>query len=140
MEPKSENSEALSVMELMVRLHLDNPRQGPGSEEMAKLALRLAKISPEKSYRIADIGCGTGAQTITLAENIQGEIIAVDLFKAFLDKLEERILKKNLKSPIKTMVASMDDLPFKEKELDVIWSEGAVYNMGFKKGNSFECF
>ena len=134
MEPKSENSEALSVMELMVRLHLDNPRQGPGSEEMAKLALRLAKISPEKSYRIADIGCGTGAQTITLAENIQGEIIAVDLFKAFLDKLEERILKKNLKSPIKTMVASMDDLPFKEKELDMIWSEGAVYNMGFKKG------
>ena len=134
MEPKRENSEALSVMELMVRLHLDNPRQGPGSEEMAKLALRLAKISPEKSYRIADIGCGTGAQTITLAENIQGEIVAVDLFKAFLDKLEERILKKNLKSPIKTMVASMDDLPFKEKELDVIWSEGAVYNMGFKKG------
>lgn len=37
MEPKRENSEALSVMELMVRLHLDNPRQGPGSEEMAKL-------------------------------------------------------------------------------------------------------
>jgi hypothetical protein len=28
----------------------------------------------------------------------------------------------------------MDDLPFKEEELDLIWSEGAIYNIGFEKG------
>jgi SAM-dependent methyltransferase len=28
----------------------------------------------------------------------------------------------------------MDDLPFAEAEFDVIWSEGAIYNIGFKRG------
>jgi SAM-dependent methyltransferase len=30
--------------------------------------------------------------------------------------------------------ASMDSLPFAEGELDVIWSEGAIYNIGFARG------
>ena len=28
----------------------------------------------------------------------------------------------------------MDDLPFREGELDLIWSEGAIYNIGFERG------
>ena len=28
----------------------------------------------------------------------------------------------------------MDKLPFEKEEFDVIWSEGAIYNMGFQKG------
>ncbi len=28
----------------------------------------------------------------------------------------------------------MNDLPFKEEELDLIWSEGAIYNIGFERG------
>lgn len=28
----------------------------------------------------------------------------------------------------------MDDLPFDKEELDVIWSEGAIYNIGFENG------
>ena len=28
----------------------------------------------------------------------------------------------------------MDDLPFREEELDLIWSEGAIYNIGFERG------
>ncbi len=35
---------------------------------------------------------------------------------------------------VKCVVGSMDDLPFKEEELDLIWSEGAIYNIGFEKG------
>jgi hypothetical protein len=31
----------------------------------------------------------------------------------------------------------MDSLPFSEKEYDVIWSEGAIYNMGFENGVSY---
>lgn len=31
----------------------------------------------------------------------------------------------------------MDSLPFPDEEFDVIWSEGAVYNMGFEKGISY---
>jgi len=28
----------------------------------------------------------------------------------------------------------MDNLPFQAEELDLIWSEGAIYNIGFNKG------
>jgi SAM-dependent methyltransferase len=28
----------------------------------------------------------------------------------------------------------MDDLPFADGELDILWSEGAIYNIGFEKG------
>ena len=28
----------------------------------------------------------------------------------------------------------MDNLPFQEEELDLIWCEGAIYNIGFEKG------
>jgi ubiquinone/menaquinone biosynthesis C-methylase UbiE len=28
----------------------------------------------------------------------------------------------------------MDDLPFKDEEFDLIWSEGAIANIGFEKG------
>jgi SAM-dependent methyltransferase len=28
----------------------------------------------------------------------------------------------------------MDNLPFGEEELDLIWSEGAIYNIGFEEG------
>jgi ubiquinone/menaquinone biosynthesis C-methylase UbiE len=35
---------------------------------------------------------------------------------------------------IKATQASMDALPFSEASLDLIWSEGAIYNIGFKKG------
>ncbi len=31
----------------------------------------------------------------------------------------------------------MDFLPFSDGEFDVIWSEGAVYNMGFEAGVSY---
>jgi hypothetical protein len=28
----------------------------------------------------------------------------------------------------------MDNLPFQEEELDLMWSEGAIYNIGFERG------
>jgi SAM-dependent methyltransferase len=31
----------------------------------------------------------------------------------------------------------MDALPFNEEEFDIIWSEGAIYNMGFNDGVSY---
>lgn len=127
----------MDEMELMMQLHRNNKRQGPGSDESTNLAIILSKINLEKSYKIADIGCGTGAQTISLAKKLKGEIIAVDLFKEFLEKLKENSKKENLLSKIKTLPASMDNLPFEKEEFDIIWSEGAVYNIGFKNGINY---
>lgn len=127
----------MNEMELMMQLHRNNKRQGPGSEEATNLAITLAKINKEKPYKIADLGCGTGAQTISLAKALKGEIIAVDLFEEFLAKLKEECEKENTTAQIKTLAASMDNLPFEKEEFDIIWSEGAVYNIGFKNGINY---
>jgi ubiquinone/menaquinone biosynthesis C-methylase UbiE len=124
----------MTEIELIIDLHLDNKRQGPGSPQETKKALDLIGIDKSENIKIADIGCGCGGQTITLAQNTNAEIIAIDLFPQFLEKLEQQIKTLGLNQRVKTQVASMEDLPFQPEEFDLIWSEGAVYNMGFEAG------
>jgi len=120
-------------MRLLIEFHENAKRQGPGSEEETIKALSMIDIREKKDLKILDIGCGSGAQTITLAENISGSVTAVDLYSAFLKKLENTANQKKLNN-ITTVQCSMEKLPFKEKEFDIIWSEGSVYNMGFENG------
>ncbi|MDP4292121.1 MAG: class I SAM-dependent methyltransferase [Bacteroidota bacterium] len=108
-------------------------RQGPGSPEVTIQALSFIDNIAYES-RIADIGCGTGGQTIVLAQHLQGRITAIDLFPAFIDKLNSNIRKLNLQDKIEGVVGSMDRLPFQDEELDLIWCEGAIYNIGFERG------
>ncbi len=124
----------MTEIELIIDLHINTQRQGPGSEKDTLNALNLIGLSLDPEVKLADIGCGSGGQTLTLAQNLNGHITAVDLFPEFLDELDEKSKKLGLEGKIKTLKASMDNLPFKPGEFDVIWSEGAIYNMGFEKG------
>ncbi len=108
-------------------------RQGPGSPEVTIKALSFIDNLTENS-RIADIGCGTGGQTMTLAQNSQGNIIGVDLFQKFVDIFNSNAAKLDLQGRVKAIVGSMDNLPFHNEEFDLIWSEGAIYNIGFERG------
>lgn len=108
-------------------------RQGPGSPEITLKALGFIDNLTEKS-RIADLGCGTGGQTMTLAQNAPGQITGLDLFPYFIDLFNRNARQLNLQDRVKGVVGSMDDLPFQKEELDLIWSEGAIYNIGFERG------
>ena len=121
--------------DLLIDLHKGNKRQGPGSDEQTIQALQLAGlVGSSETLKIADIGCGNGASALVLAENLNATITAVDLFQNFLDVLSEDADKKGVAHKIKTLAVSMEELPFEEASLDVIWAEGAIYNMGFAKG------
>jgi methylase of polypeptide subunit release factors len=74
----------MTEIELIINLHLDAERQGPGSPQETKKALDLIELDKSEPLKIADIGCGSGSQTITLAQNTKGLITAVDLFPEFL--------------------------------------------------------
>ena len=39
-----------------------------------------------------------------------------------------------MQNRVKGIVGSMDNLPFEKESLDLIWSEGAIYNIGFERG------
>lgn len=108
-------------------------RQGPGSPDVTLKALSFVDHLTEQS-RIADIGCGTGGQTMTLGKHVQGKITALDLFPDFIDILNRNAEQAGLQDRVKGIVGSMDNLPFQNEELDLIWSEGAIYNIGFERG------
>jgi ubiquinone/menaquinone biosynthesis C-methylase UbiE len=96
-------------------------------------ALSFVDNLTDKS-RIVDLGCGTGGQTMVLAQHAPGQITGVDLFTKFVDLFNANARKLNLQNRVKGIVGSMDDLPYQEEELDLIWSEGAIYNIGFERG------
>jgi ubiquinone/menaquinone biosynthesis C-methylase UbiE len=108
-------------------------RQGPGSPEVTVKALSFIDNLTNES-EIADIGCGTGGQTMVLAKHTTGHITGLDLFSDFIDILNADSRKRNFQDRVKGVVGSMDNLAFQNEELDLIWSEGAIYNIGFERG------
>lgn len=108
-------------------------RQGPGSPEVTIKALGFID-NLTKDSRIADIGCGTGGQTMILANHAPGRITGVDLFPSFIDLFHRNVETHGFKDRVNGITGSMDALPFENEEFDLIWSEGAIYNMGFERG------
>lgn len=108
-------------------------RQGPGSPEVTLKALSFVDNLSSGS-RIADIGCGTGGQTMVLAQNAPGQITGVDLFPGFINLFNLNAELKDLHARVEGIIGSMEDLPFGDEELDLIWCEGAIYNIGFERG------
>ncbi|PWW82387.1 SAM-dependent methyltransferase [Prosthecochloris marina] len=120
-------------LELICEYFANLKRQGPGSPEVTIKALSFIDNLDDKS-RIADIGCGSGGQTMVLAQHAPGNITGVDIFPTFIDLFNRNAEKLGLQDRVKGIVESMDNLPFQDEELDLIWSEGAIYNIGFERG------
>lgn len=124
----------MDEMKLLIDRHIDGERQGPGSRDETLTAVALAGLNPKKALRVADIGCGTGSSTLVLAEALNCEVTGIDLISEFLEKLSSTAIELGLNARITSRVCSMESLPFRQEELDVIWSEVAIYNIGFQKG------
>jgi ubiquinone/menaquinone biosynthesis C-methylase UbiE len=109
------------------------PRQGPGDRESTERALRLLPpLTPQQ--RVLDIGCGSGAQTIDLAQATEARIVAVDSHRPFVSQLERRAAALGLADRITVQVGDMHDLRFPDGSFDLVWSEGAIFIVGFANG------
>lgn len=109
------------------------PRSGPGNNASTRRAFEaIPAIS--KQPMILDIGCGQGMQTIELARLSGGRIIALDIHQGFLDLLMETAKSEGLEDHIIPRKTSMHEMDFEDETFDIIWSEGALYIMGFEKG------
>jgi len=131
------NSEKQTIFEFDLKIihnyFLNVGRQGPGSPEMTLKALSFIDNLTDGS-RIADIGCGTGGQTMVLAKNSTCKITGIDLCQDFITRLNQNAENNKLQDRVKGIVGDMKKLPFQEEELDLIWSEGSIYNIGFEHG------
>jgi serine/threonine-protein kinase HipA len=109
------------------------PQQGPGrdSETLAVLR-RIADQLPPKPL-VADLGCGTGRTTLALAEVLpSAQITAVDFSEIFCRHLRDELAARGLTERVHVEVADMAVPPIAPDSLDLIWSEGAAYSIGFE--------
>ena len=120
--------------QLLIDLHKAGERQGPGGEPETRMAMKLAALDRSRPLKVIDIGCGTGASTLVLAKELNARITAVDFLPDFLDILRARARQQGVGERITPLACSMDELSFPDAESDVIWSEGAIYNIGFEAG------
>jgi SAM-dependent methyltransferase len=120
-------------MDILYELFEDIPRQGPGSAAATRQAWALLEdVPPEPT--LLDIGCGSGMQTLELARLSGGHITALDNHQPFLDALQQRAAGEYLAAHIDTVNCSMDAMDFAPGSFDIIWSEGAIYILGFERG------
>lgn len=101
-------------------------RQGPGSDRMTHIVASLLPVF-DINARIADVQCGTGAQTKVLHETLRRHIIAVDSRTNMIGPLQDTVSQDPLlTNNISTLVAKPDELPFPKHYLTLIWSENFV--------------
>lgn len=126
-----ENETSPRFWEIFFEVYEALPRQGPGNRASAARALGLCRDLP-RSPAVLDLGCGVGAQTLHLAEFTSGSIVAVDRHAPSIERLQTVLAERNLTSRVQAMVGDMADLGLPSASFDLIWSEGALYNLGIE--------
>ena len=121
------------MKQVFFEIHSDNPREGPGNFESTKKAFE-SLIDLPLEPKILDIGCGPGEQTFDLLEISDAQITAVDYYQQYLDSIKKKLNSTHFKNRLKIFKQDMNHLDFEDECFDVIWSEGAIYIMGFENG------
>ena len=110
-------------------LFADMDKLSPGDD---KLSLYVLRSLPEHRFEVVvDAGCGAGRQTLVLADELNTPIHAVDSYQPFLNRLTQRAEEEDLAQLVRTHCMDMKDIPSVFPIIDLLWAEGAAYNIGF---------
>lgn len=105
------------------------PRQGPGNAASAAAALALCPGLPPSPV-VADLGCGVGGQTLHLAGLTSGFIAALDQHVPGLVRLRSEAAARGLAHRVGCVAGDMARPGLRPAAFDLVWSEGALYNIG----------
>ena len=100
----------------------------PGDDSLSLYVLR--SLPQHRFEVVVDVGCGAGRQTFVLANELKTPIHAVDAYQPFLDRLSERANVRGLAELMRTHCMDMKDIPSVFPTIDLLWAEGAAYNIG----------
>jgi SAM-dependent methyltransferase len=118
--------------EIFFEIHSGLPREGPGCFEATQRAFHMLDLPDHPE--ILDSGCGPGSQTMDLSTLSKGHITALDNHRPYLETVRARAVEYGVSKRISTCLGDMAHLPFAPASFDVIWSEGAIYSIGFQRG------
>ncbi|MAT15070.1 MAG: SAM-dependent methyltransferase [Planctomyces sp.] len=120
-------------MERFLEVYGTLPRAGPGSNELTRRAFQSLADLPS-SPRILDVGCGPGMQTIELLRLSAGDVVALDLLPEMISRVRDAANSAGVSDRLTTIEMDMQAMNFPPSSFDVIWSEGAIYLIGFEAG------
>jgi len=110
-------------------LFADMDKLSPSDDSLSLYVLRSL---PEHRFAVVvDAGCGAGRQAFVMADELKTPIHAVDSYQPFLDRLIHRAKEKGLAELMRTHCMDMKDIPTVFPTIDLLWAEGAAYNIGF---------
>jgi serine/threonine-protein kinase HipA len=114
-------------------LHSGLPREGPGDDSITRRAVGLLPELPPDPV-VVDAGCGPGGQTLVLARELGVKVTAIDIHEPFVEVLQGRAEAAGLGHLIEPRQGDMSALPFDPGTVDLIWCEGALYQIAFHEG------
>lgn len=120
-------------MHYFLQIYGTLPRAGPGSNELTRRALEMMSHLP-RSPRILDVGCGPGMQTVELLQRTKATVVALDFLPEMIARVKAGAESAGVSDRLVPLVQDMKQMAFAASSFDVIWSEGAIYNMGFEAG------
>src|SRR5215468_3678041 len=110
-------------------LFADMDKLSPGDDNLSLYVLR--SLPQHRFEVVVDAGCGAGRQTMVLARELRTPIQAVDSYQPFLNRLERRAQETGLDNLVQVNCMDMQDIPSLFPTIDLLWAEGAAYNIGF---------
>ena len=101
----------------------------PGDD---RLSLYVLRSLPQYYFQVVvDAGCGAGRQTMVLAGDLGIPIQAIDSYQPFLNRLRRRAKEQGVGHLVRVHCMDMKDIPRVFPRIDLLWAEGAAYNIGF---------
>src|SRR5215469_14909105 len=119
----------MSSADPIALLFADLEKLGPGDNADTAHVLQL--LTQQQFRLVVDAGCGTGRQTLVLARELGIPVHALDSHEPFLVDLQRRARAAKVDALVKNHCMDMKDLPKVFENIDLLWSEGAAYNIGF---------
>lgn len=123
-------SEHDTLIAALIALHGPLRRQGPGDDAFTRHLLDRLPALPRHPL-VADMGCGTGASALVLAQSLNVPIACVDAAADFITILKDRVKASGLNHLIQGYVDDMATYRHPDGPLDLLWSEGAAYHLTF---------
>jgi len=94
----------------------------PGGMGLTKEIFENESIN--NNTRILDVGCGTGQTAAYLADQYGSKVTAIDINPIMVEKAKNRMEKKRV--PVEIIQASIENIPLKDREFDLIISESVL--------------